>query len=266
MQIKKIENYNSPIHKSFQGRVNIPGEKFFTKLIRGMNYFEIRNAETRLFLIERENKPIVKQSFLNRIKEVFSPKKEEPKKPVVQKTLKEYWDESLNIMKTLVITKLPDAYILACRKSDLSPGAISFNLKKGKEYIYGVSANINDPKFPEECIKKAVKLISNPESKKRFAELQEIFPDLTENLYIMNNEKFLRAEVSRALELNKKLKKEAAAKELEVSMQDIKNKYGVHQVEGTIKNKEGEIIYETNLFEARFYEVASKLEEKLKSL
>lgn len=153
MQINKTTNI------SFNGRVNLPGEKFFTKMINGMDYFEKRNAEARLYSKDSAKEEDKVKPFLSRVKEFFFPEK--PKVFIAPKTyLKDYWMKTIKEMAKLATEKLPDEYVLRCRKSNLGKEYLSFSITKGKEHVYGVTANINDPKFPEEQLQQAIEKIS----------------------------------------------------------------------------------------------------------
>lgn len=159
MQVNKLGNYKTS-NTTFKGRVQIPNEQFFAKMIEGMSIFDIRRVEAELRREEQKLIPVVKKSLISKWKNRFSTPKLESNPPAAPKTLKDFWDESLNTMKTLAITRLPDDYVLRCRKSNLGQGSMSFSITKGREHIYGVSAFINNPKFPEKCIDEAVERIS----------------------------------------------------------------------------------------------------------
>lgn len=266
MQIKAVgKTCNMPNSATFKGRLNMPGEKFYAKMIDNMGFYEKQAAEEKLFATEQETMPKVKQSFIGLIKEIFFQNPADLQAPLPTKTLLDYWKESINTMKTLVIEKLPGDYVLRCRKSNLGPGSMSFSLTKGRDHIYGASANIKDPKFPERHIKQAVDIISDPLFKRKFADLQEIIPNLTEDNYVMHHEKFSRPNILAWVDTNNKLKQEAAAKKLELSIK-FSAEHHFHQAEGVIKNQQGEVIHKSHHYFSSFEEVAQDLAERLKSL
>lgn len=155
----RIDSINDYKEVSFKGRIHMPNEKFFTKMIDDMDFFEREKAVKKLVQEEQKNTPIVEKGLFDKIKDLFS-KKQKPQTPVKQKTLNDFWNHSLNNMKMLFVGRLSDDYVLRCRKSNLRKGHMTFRITKGREYIYGVSANIDNPKFPEKQIDAAIEKIS----------------------------------------------------------------------------------------------------------
>lgn len=172
------------VNLNFHGRLNIPNEKLFINLINNMDYFEKVRAERTLRETELQNIPKGKTSILVRVLNLFSKKNKTKTEQLTSKTLKDFWMEALNEMATLATNKLPNEYVLRCRKSNLSKGSMSFRITKGKEFIYGVSAFITDPNFPLRNIKGAIEKISDLNFEKNFKELKKDIPTLTENEYL----------------------------------------------------------------------------------
>lgn len=158
----KINSLNNKAN--FKGRVQMPPEKFYTKIIDGMDFIEREKTLKRLIDNEEKNKPVVKKKILERAEEFFS-KKSKINEVVKTKTLVDFWNESLTNMKNKVIAELPNEYVLRCRKSNLGKEFMTFSLTKGQEYIYGVTASIREPKFPEKQIIKMVDKINEPNSR-----------------------------------------------------------------------------------------------------
>ena len=161
MQINTSYNYPKT---TFQGRVIMPKETFFTKMIDKLDFMERREIEARLFQEEQAAIPRPQKSLKERIKEFLSLKKSKPQTNGRIKPLDAHWREAVDNITKLITTKLSDEYILKCEKSKDTKNMISFSITRGKEYIYGVGATIGNPKFPEKALEKAVKKINKGET------------------------------------------------------------------------------------------------------
>lgn len=238
MHIHKLGNGNVP-STGFQGRVQMPPEQFFIKMINGIDVFGNKQKKIVKDIIKEEqwNKPFSEKTFIQKLRKAFSFKNPVSKKAMPEKTLNDFWKESLDKMKNLVIEKLPDDYVLRVRKSNLSPDSMSFKITRGKEYVYSASAFISNPKFPQERISEAVDIISRPDYQKNLNDFKEIIPDLTENKFVMHNEKFLTPKMLKWIDVNKKLKQEASAKNLKV---EIQLQYS--RVQGIIKEQNDKLV------------------------
>lgn len=261
MQVKRVSN------KSFQGRANLPSEKCFAQMIRNMDENDRVGAELKLAMDKQD------KTVLYRIKNFFN--HVDKSKGYVRTVsfpidiLKITWLKAMDNMRMLVTEKLPEEYTLSGYKNkSLGQSFLSFSLKKGVEYIYGISANIKDPAFAEDGITKAIGLITNPKSKKRFDDLKEIYTDLTESTYIFKNEKFMSPETDRQLKKFQQLKKLAKKKKLQISIQGRKSEYkdSANQFFGEIKDKDNKSLYSSDAFYSSFDYLAQKLEEKLRKI
>lgn len=269
MKITKSQIHtNKAFSPNFQGRVAFD-EALIPKMIEKMEGFERRKIETKLLSEEQRNAPIVKESLKKGLRKFFLRKKIEPQKPATKKGLLDFWNESLNEIKNIITTKLPDEYTLNSKNSNLTPNLISFRLTRGQEYIYGVSTSLANPNFPLKCIKDTVKIISNPEFKKTFKEFKEIIPELTENKFVTHNQEFTNPIALKWVEINKELNRQAAEKNLKVSINLNENKYGQYTLgSGTIKTKKGENIYSVSASYnfSDFEKLANELSQQLKTL
>lgn len=241
MRVDSIKKHNKT---DFQGRVQLPSERFFTKIIDGMDFFEKQKVVKRLIKEEKRNNPTEKMNLIQKIINIFSFNKKDSKNVVPEKTLKDFWKESLSEMKKLVKEKLSDDYALNCKKSNLGKEYIEFHITKGEEYICSVSANITNPKLPKNRIKEAVEIISNPEYEKQFNGFKEIIPDLTENKFVMNNQNFMKPKMLKWLDVNEKLKHELTHKRFKFSLQLKDEKNGHYEtVVARIIDKNDEEIF-----------------------
>lgn len=231
---------------AFQGRVQMPPEKFFTKMIDGMEILQRQKVESRLLQEIERNKQMFKDF-----------------KAPIAKTLKGLWKESLEELKMLVTEKLPDEYVLTCKQCDTKKDLISFSLVKGEEYVYGGASSIINPH--QNYMKKAIEILSNPESKEIFGDLKKLIPDLTENNYIINNSSLNDPNMLERVKVYKKLKQEAIGKGLKLSLQCFKDGYSTYsKAKGTIKNQYDHIIWETPERNADFSEVAAYMSHIMK--
>lgn len=207
----------------------------------------LRNKELNKSLKEIENE-YKKLTLIERLKQrsSYKQRKENLEKNIQNKTLKDYWNETLENVTNTVKTKLSDEYVLRWRKNTEygeNSGPMSFSITKGEEFIYGVSASINDPKFPEKLLEKTVKILSSPKFKKTFDNFKEIIPELTENGYVMSFGNFSNANILK-LKIYNKLKQKTAEKNLSLSMRLIKNEYvGYRKATAVLKNQNNEVVY-----------------------
>lgn len=119
---------------------------------------------------------------------------------------------------------------------------MSFSITKGKKYIYGVGASIDNPEFPAKCIKDTVEILSNPELTKKFKALKAIIPGLTENEYVMNQDQFTVPEISTWLRVNEKLKAFNKKNDSKISMQLITGEWHTYKKAKIISNQKDFIV------------------------
>lgn len=222
----------------------MPPEKFFAKMIDGIDIFGYKQKQLAKELISKEqnNKPILKKSFIQKWKDAFFFKKNNEKKIVAEKTLNDFWHESLGEMKNLVEHKLPDEYVLRIRKGDSR--FVNFRITRGKEYICGYTGSIVSPLNPLSCVKKYVEIISHPDYKSKFNDFKQIIPDLTENIFVMHNKNFIQPRMLKWVEANKILNEEAKLKKLQVKLSLQNEEFGQYnKIQGVIKDKNDKQIY-----------------------
>lgn len=253
MQVNRLENYNAQQNPAFQGQFNIGTKKFFAKMINQIESLDLERIGTEVLIKEQKNKPAINQSFFSRIKDIFSQESEDiqamPDKKELQvigkQKIKDYWDKILKEMKYLATKKLPDEYVVKGQKSNLGPNSINFSITEGKEHIYGVSADIDNPNFVDKYFIKNLRILSDPEFKTKIDDLKEIIPNLTLNEYFRDGfGQFSMSILSKWAETNKELQKMADAKKMNLSIKlnkdDEYNYYKSAKV--ILKDKDGTLI------------------------
>lgn len=239
--INLIQNNNKI---NFQGRVQMPPEKLIIKMIKEIDVFGYKQKQLARELVQREQRSEFdnKKSLFQNFKEMFFSRKTKVSEIKPEKTLKDFWRESLGEMKNLVEHKLPDEYVLRIRKGDSR--FINFRITRGKEYICGYSGSIVSPLNPLSCVKKYVEIISHPDYKSKFNDFKQIIPDLTENIFVMHNKNFIQPRILKWVEANKILNEEARLKKLQVKLSLQNEEFGQYnKIQGVIKDKNDKQIY-----------------------